>query len=95
MFSKRIKVKEVRVYANPWVTNNSFQIDLVGADDNPISGGTRIYDTVDGTLTVGDDFAWYNPQIEPTYCLGILIENLSAVNHVINQVEIDYTVGGE
>lgn len=95
MFSKRVKIKEVRIYANPWVTDNSFQIDLVGSDDNPISGGTRIFDTADGTLTVGEDFAWYNPQMDRTYALAVRISNLGTANHYINKVEIDYMEGGE
>lgn len=95
LFSKRIKVKEVRVYGNPWDDGVSFQIDLVGPDNNPISGGTKVYDTTDGTLIAGEDFAWYNPQMNRTYGLAVRITNLSGTNHVINKIEIDYTDGGE
>lgn len=95
MFSKRIKIKEVRIYANPWENGASFQIDLIGPDDSVISGSSRVFDTADGTLTVGEDFAWYNPQMDKTYAIAVLITNLGSVNHVINKIEIDFTAGGE
>ncbi len=95
MFSKRIKVREVRIYSEPWVANNSFEIAMIGAAGTPITGGTRIFDTADGTLTVGADYVWYNPEMENTYALGFYIMNLGTANHVINKVEIDYAPGGE
>lgn len=94
LFPKRILVNEVRVYAQPWVTGNAFQVDLIGSDDNPINGGTILF--TEGTnLIAGDDFAWYNPQMEPVYSLALRISNYGNTNHVINKVEIDYTPGGE
>lgn len=95
MFSKRIAIKEVRIYSNPWVANNSFLIDLIGPDGNPISGGSRTFDTADGTLTIGSDYSWYNPQMDRTYAVALRISNLGTANFVINKVEIDYAEAGE
>lgn len=94
LFSKRISVKEVRVYAQPWVAGNAFQVDMIGSDDQPISGGTKLF--TEGTdITAGEDFAWYNPAMEPVYSLALRISNMGTTNHVINKVEIDITPGGE
>lgn len=95
MFSKRTLAREVRVYADPWTENNSFEISLIGPDGNQIAGTIRTFDTADSTLTVGEDFVWYNPQMAPTYAIGLRIMNLGTANFIINKVEIDYSFGGE
>ena len=94
VFSKKINVKEVRVYGQPWVTNNIFTIDLIGSNDAVINGGTQTF-TAGTNLTVGEDFAWFNPAMEPIYSLALRITNTGTVNHIINKVEIDYTEGGK
>lgn len=94
MFSKRIKVSEVRVYGQAWVANNSFKIDLIGSELSPITNGSKTY-TAGSNLTIGDDFAWYNPGIDQIYSLGVRITNLGTINNVINKIEIDYIEGGE
>lgn len=108
MFSKRVRVKEVRIYGNPWANNVSFQIDLIGPDGNPIDGASFIFGTSissttppngstpgQGPLQVGDDFAWFNPKMDRSYALGLRITNIGTANHVINKCEIDYAAGGE
>lgn len=97
MFSKKIAVKEVRVYGDPWVDGVSFNIALTGSSTNPgdtITGSSKTF-TVGTNLTAGDDFAWYNPGIAPTYALGLVITNLGTTNHTINKVEIDYVDAGK
>ncbi len=96
MFSKKITIKEVRIYGEPWVDGNSFEINLLGSvPATPITGGTKDFATTDSSLTVGDDFAWWNPDIVPTYAIGLQIINLGNTNHTINKIEIDYTEGGK
>ncbi len=90
MFSKRVKIKEVRVYADPWVDGNSFEVSLIGPDGEQIAGSIRTFDTADGTLTIGQDFCWYNPQTAPTYAIGLRMMNLGTSNFICNKVEIDY-----
>ena len=89
-FSKKITVKDVRVYADPFVTNNSFTIDLIGSSNSPMTNGSKTF-----TPTVGDDFAWWTPQIAPTYSLGVRITNAGSANVVINKIEVDYALGGK
>src|SRR3990167_514563 len=94
LFSKKVQVKEIRVYAEPWVTNNSFRIDLIGSSGAVITNGSQTL-TAGTSLTVGDDFAWYNPATAPTYSLGFWIENLGTANFTINKIEFDYVEGGK
>lgn len=103
IFSKKITIKAIRVYAEPWVAGNSFQIDLIGSGGTPMTNGTKTF-TAQNTnqanpMYVGTDYAWWNPTdgggIAPTYALAIRVTNLGEVNHTINKIEIDYAIGGQ
>lgn len=94
MMSKKATIKEVRVYGKPWVSGNSFSIDLIGSSGGAITGGSKTF-TAGTNLTIGDDFAWYTPDCAPTYTLGVLITNLGEVNNTIMKVEIDIDIGGK
>lgn len=94
IFSKKVTIKEVRIYAAPWVANNSFSIDLIGSNGEPMTGGSKTF-TAGSNLTIGDDFAWYSPDCAPTYAIGVLITNLGTANHIISKIEIDYSIGGQ
>lgn len=97
MFSKKILVKEVRIYGEPWVSGNEFTVDLIGSqgsDGVPIPGGSKTF-TAGTNLTIGDDFAWYTPDPAPSYTVGVAITNSGLSNFTINKIEIDYTSGGK
>lgn len=100
LFSKKVTIKEVRVYGKPWVANNSFTIDLIGSADyegvvgTGLAGGSKTF-TAGSNLTIGDDFAWYTPDCAPTYCIGLAVTNQGTVNHTITKIEIDYNEGGK
>lgn len=94
LFSKKVQVKEVRVYGDPWVSGNAFTVDIVGSG-GAISGASKSFSVADGTLTAGTDFARYTPQCAPTYSIGVGITNDGETNHVINKVEVDYAIGGQ
>lgn len=94
LFSKKVKVSEVRVYGEPWVADNAFTIDLIGSAGTAISGGSMTF-TAGSNLTVGDDFAWYTPQCAPTYALGMSVTQAGTTNHVINKIEVDYEYAGK
>lgn len=94
LFSKKITIKQVRIYGEPWVTNNSFTIDLIGSAGTAITNGSKTF-TAGSNLTVGNDFAWWNPVIAPTYALGLMITNLGSANMTITKIEIDYASGGQ
>lgn len=89
LFSKKIEIKEVRVYNKPLVASNSFKIDLIGSDGNSITNSSKTF-TVGSNVTAGDDREKYNPQMQPTYALGLRISNLGTVNWTCLKVEIDY-----
>jgi len=93
-FSKKITASEIRIYGEPWIAGNSFTIDIIGADDTPVSGGSMTF-TAGTNLTVGADFAWYNPTTKPIYSLGIRIGNYGTTNNTISRIEIDYSEAGK
>jgi len=91
-FSKKIAVKEIRVYGEPWVANNIFSIDLVGSGDNILHTETM---TAGSNLTIGNDYYWYSPAVKPTYSLALGIYNTGTVNNTIEKIEIDYATAGK
>lgn len=99
LFSKKQKINAVRIYGKPWVASNSFKIDLIGSSGNPITNGSLTF-TAQNTspsapMYIGNDFAWWSPQITNIYSLGLRITNLGSTNHTIMKVEIDYETGGQ
>lgn len=94
IFSKKVQIKEVRLYGEPWIAGNSFTVELIGSGGAVLSGSSKTF-TAGSNLTVGNDFAWYTPQTAPTYTIGLRITNEGATNHVISKVEIDYELGGK
>lgn len=91
--SKKFKVNQVRFYTSPLVVNNSFQIDLIGSDGNPLTGGTQTF-TVGTNVNAGDDIIQYTPTIPPTYSVGVRITNLGSVNWVGVKMELEYEEAG-
>lgn len=99
MFSSKITVSEVRIYGEPWVMGASFRLDLIGSNGLAISGGSQTFTTqntdANAPMYVGTDYAWWGPDMAPTYAVGVAISNLGSVNHVINKIEIDYSQAGK
>lgn len=94
LFSKKVDISQVRIYGEPWVSGNSFLIDLIGSDNNPIAGGSYTF-TAGSNLTIGNDYAWYDPSTAPTFAIGVAVTNKGTTNHVISKIEIDYSDGGK
>lgn len=94
LFSKKIKVGEIRLYTEPLVADNSFTVALIGSDGGVISGSSQTF-TVGTNVTAGQDYVWYNPSIQPTYALGLRITNVGTVNWVCTKAEIDINAGGK
>lgn len=94
LFSKKQKISQIRIYGEPWVANNEFTIALIGSNGSPITNGSKTF-TAGTNLTVGDDFAWWDPAIVPTYVLGVRITNSGSTNHVIMKIEIDHQDAGK
>ena len=94
VFFKKVKVGEIRLYVEPLVAGNSFTVELIGSDYGVISGSSKTF-TVGTNATAGQDYLWYNPQVAPTYSLGLRVTNAGSTNMLFSKVEIDYEAGGK
>ena len=94
LFSNKVKIGEVRIYTEGMVTNNSFQVDIIGSNGSPISGSTQTF-SVGSNVTSGQDYCWYSPNMSPTYAMGLRLTNTGTANMTITKVEIDYYEGGK
>lgn len=86
VFSKKVSVKEVRIYSAGWAAGNDFTVSVIG------SAGTTLVskEFIQGTnLTTGQDFAWFDPATAPTYAIAIAITNNTGTNFVIQKIEVD------
>lgn len=103
LFSHKITIKQIRVYTEPTVNGNHFGLKIIGSDGNPMidrqfagfyfqyvfQAGTDVT-KVQGSLDRID----YNPQLPPTYAMGIQIVNQGVVNMTIHKIEVDYEQSG-
>ena len=99
LFSKKMEIKEIRIYAEPWIANNSFKLDLIGSNGAVMTNGSKTFTaqntTVSDPMYIGTDYAWWNPGVAPTYALGLWIEQLGTANFTISKIEIDIQDGGK
>ncbi len=95
LFPKKVKISEVRIYTTPLATNNSFTVALIGADNNVITNGSKVFVAGVSPVAVGQDLVQWNPQVAPTYALGIRIINLGSANWTCNKIEVDYEQSGK
>lgn len=91
--SKKFKPTQVRFYVEPLIAGNSFKIDIIGSDGNPMNGGSQTF-TVGTNCSVGQDYVWYTPQTAPTYSMGIRITQLGTTNWTGVKMELDYEEAG-
>lgn len=92
LFSKRIGIAQVRIYTEPVIANNGFQLDLTDSQGSVVSGGTFTYvfgDPVDGNERIN-----FNPSTDSLYAFGVRITNTGTTNMTIKKVEVDYTEEG-
>ena len=94
LFSKKVKVGQIRIYLEPLVANNAFTFELIGSNGGVISGSSKTFTAGTAPDTVGNDMCSYSPQCAPTYAIGVRITNVGSVNNLINKVEIDFTQAG-
>jgi len=98
IFSKRISVSQIRVYCEPAVAGNGFQIDLIGSDGAVLTNGTFNYlfgevtDPQSGSTAV--ERINFNANPKTQYALGIRITNTGTTNMTIKKIEIDYQEEG-
>ena len=94
LFSKKVKVGQVRIYLEPLVTNNSFTFELIGSNGGVLAGSSQTFTAGTAPNAIGNDMCSYSPQCAPTFSLGIRISNTGSTNWVCQKVEIDYTNAG-
>lgn len=100
LFGRKATIAQVRVYGEPWVIGNSFKIDLIGSDGNPIVNGSKTL-TCQSTdpaapMYLDTDYAWVDIDCAPTYCLGVRVTNLGPTNFKLNKIEVDIDlIGGK
>ncbi len=90
LFSQKMAVKECRIYTEPAVANNQFQIDLIGSNGSVISGSTKSF-----TPSVGTDMVEFNPATAPSYAFGVRITNQGSVTPYIHKIELDIVPAGK
>lgn len=99
LFSKKITVKQIRVYTEPTAAGNGFQVDFIGSNGNPITNGTSVY-----TFAAGNDVTQrqgsleridFNPSMKDTYALGVRLTNTGTTNMTIHKIEVDYIFSGK
>jgi hypothetical protein len=99
LFSKKIGVAQIRVYTEPTVTGNGFQIDLIGSDGAVIDNGTFNYSFAAGSditaLQGSMERINFNPNMKTTYALGVRVTNTGTTNMTIKKIEIDYAEEGK
>ena len=98
LFSKKVKVGEVRVYTEPLIGGNDFTVDLIGSGGSVMSGGSQRFQVATGSVATGTDMVQFGPVMAPTYALGVRITNNSVTgvaNWTALKVEVDTTAAGK
>lgn len=99
LFSKRISIKQIRIYCDPTIANNGFQIDVIGSNGKIVTNGTFNYSYsagTDVTLLQGSlERINFNPATLDLYSLGLRITNTGSTNMVISKIEIDWVYSGK
>lgn len=99
MFPQKVTWKQVRVYCNPTVANNGFQVDLIGPDNKKIANSTGTYTFAAGgdptKLQGALDRINLNFASAPSYGVALRITNTGTTNMTINKVELDTMPSGK
>ena len=99
LFSKKITVKQIRVYTEPTAANNGFKIDFIGSDGSVITNGTFTYTYASGTDVTQAQGSLeridFNPSMKDTYALGARITNTGTSQMTIKKMEIDWAYSGK
>lgn len=103
LFPKKISIKQIRVYTEPTVVNNFFNLYLIGTDGNHVSNlqGVGFFQYI---YTPGTDITQlqgsleridFNPTCKDLYGFGLSIEQNGSSNMTIKKIEIDYVEAGK
>lgn len=98
IFSKKITIKQIRVYTEPTVSGNRFQVNVFGSTQFTLTQVLQ-YAYAAGTDTTqlqgSLDRIDFNPTMEGTYSFSIGIQNLGTTNMTIKKIEVDYVETGK
>ena len=91
IFSKKVKLGEVRFYTEPLVADNAFTLAVLNSGSSIIAQNTY---TVGSNVTAGEDLIRFTPQIAPTQAVGFRITNSGSKNWTGLKLEADVDSGG-
>lgn len=98
LFSRKSATKLVRVYTEPTIPGNSFQIDLIASNGSVMASGSSIYTYTAGTDTTllqgSQDRINFNFNTAPFYAVGVRITNLGSTNFTIKKLEVEVAPAG-
>ena len=97
LFSKKVKISEVRVYTEPLIGGNDFIVDVIGSGGSVMSGGSQRFIVGTSSIATGADMVHFNPAMAPTYACGVRITNSSVTgvaNWTATKLEVDYEPAG-
>lgn len=89
VLKNKLTIREVRIFTQPLVANNSFQFDLIAVDGSVIPGTTEVFTVGSGPTVAGETVVKTTPQMSPVPALGVRITNLGTVNWVCTKIELD------
>lgn len=99
LFSKRVTIKQIRVYTEPTVANNSFHLNVIGSDGTVVTNGAFAYTFAAGTditqLQGSLERINFNPAALSVYAIGINLINFGSVNMTFKKIEIDWEYSGK
>lgn len=99
LFSKRIALSQIRVYCEPTVAGNTFQVEVIGGDGIAVDNGTFTYHYGDikdpATDSLSVERINFNPDVKNLFSCGLRISNFGLKNMVIRKIEIDYAEEGK
>lgn len=99
LFGKRISIGAIRVYTEPTVAGNGFQLDVIGSDGTVVTNSSSTY-----TFSAGTDITLlqgslerinFNNDMRSLYSFGLRITNTGTTNMTINKIEIDWGYSGK
>ena len=98
IFSKRVKISEVRLYTEPLIGGNDFIVDLIDSGGSVLTGGSRRFIVGTSSIAANTDMVHFNPATAPTYAVGVRITNSSTTgvaNWTATKLELDIVPGGK
>lgn len=99
LFTKKVTVKQIRIYTEPTVAGNGFQLDIIGSDGNFFANAVSQYTFAAGTdvtlLQGALERIVFNPSFQSSYAIGIRVTNTGTTNMTIKKIEVDWIYSGK